>query len=162
MKNLLVLITFISLATSANAQLTRTVSCPPFVIDILDGNVNKSLSPKSTLGEIQKIFPCHSSVVEKGTDATCAGLFYQAEGISFYTDRNYIEITSGFKGKLSLPLMGSVRGSLFTTLGNPKIKDVNWDAYQTEYGTVILYYKGNRVNKIQLSTKNTDTIKLCE
>ncbi len=162
MKSLLIFLAFTGFAFTATAQLKRTVSCPPFVIDILDGNVNKLLSPKSSLGEVQKVFPCHTGVVEKGTDTECAGAFYKDHGINFYTDRNYIEINSNFKGKLSLPLMGSARGSLFRTLGNPKIKDANWDAFQTEYGTVILYYQGNKVNKIQISSKSTETLKLCE
>jgi hypothetical protein len=58
--------------------------------------------------------------------------------------------------------MGTVRGSLFRTLGHPKIKDVTWDAFQTEYGTLILYYnKANKVNRIQFSSKPTDYIQLC-
>ncbi len=28
--------------------------------------------------------------------------------------------------------------AVFKTLGNPKIKDASWDAYQTNYGTLIL------------------------
>jgi hypothetical protein len=74
-----------------------------------------------------------------------------------------VEITEGFKGKLSVPLLGAARGSLFKTLGNPKMKDAAWDAYQTNYGTLILYYnKANKVRMIQFSTNSTDNIKLCE
>jgi hypothetical protein len=59
--------------------------------------------------------------------------------------------------------MGASRTSLFKWLGNPKIKDVNWDAYTTQYGILILYYtKAGKVNKIQFSTKSTETINLCE
>lgn len=62
--------------------------------------------------------------------------------------------------------MGTKRGSLFKTLGNPKIKDDLWDAYDTQYGTLILHYdvKGpaGKVKLIQMSTESTDTIQLCE
>ncbi|MEZ5029532.1 MAG: hypothetical protein R2765_12205 [Ferruginibacter sp.] len=59
-------------------------------------------------------------------------------------------------------LLGVNRNSLFATLGYPKIKDVTRDAFQTEYGTLILYYdKAGKINKIQISSKSTDTIKLC-
>jgi len=60
-------------------------------------------------------------------------------------------------------MMGASRSSLFNWLGFPKIKDVSWDAFQTKYGILILYYnKAGKVNKLQLSSKSTDTIKLCE
>ena len=58
----------------------------------------------------------------------------------FYTDRDYVEIGPNFKGKLSVPLMGAARSSLFKIFGNPMIKDVKWDHFQTSYGILILYY----------------------
>jgi hypothetical protein len=59
--------------------------------------------------------------------------------------------------------MGAGRGSLFKVLGYPKMKDISWDAFQTKFGILILYYnKANKINKLQISYKNTDTIKLCE
>jgi hypothetical protein len=77
--------------------------------------------------------------------------------------RYYIEIRQNFKGKLSLPLMGASRKSLFKFLGNPKIKDIGWDAFQTAYGTHVLYYnKAGRIYKLQISNKSTETLKLCE
>ena len=62
-----------------------------------------------------------------------------------------------------MPLMGAPRATLFKTLGNPKMKDATWDAYQTNYGTLILHFnKANKVRLIQFSTYGTDLIKLCE
>ena len=59
--------------------------------------------------------------------------------------------------------MGASRGSVFKWLGNPIIKDVTWDAYQTKYGILILYFtKAGKINKIQLSNKGVESIKLCE
>jgi hypothetical protein len=59
--------------------------------------------------------------------------------------------------------MGVSRNNLFKILGYPKMKDVSWDAFQTKYGILILHYnKANKINKLQLSSKTTDTIKLCE
>ena len=95
---------------------------------------------------------------------TCGGLIsYKDKDIYFYTTKAYIEIREKFKGKLSIPLMGAARSGLFKILGHPKIKDVTWDAFQTKYGVLILYYnKASRINKIQFSRKTTDTIQLCE
>ena len=62
-----------------------------------------------------------------------------------------------------MPIMGASRNSFFKTLGNPKIKDDTWDAYQMQYGTLILYYnKANKVRLIQMSTQPTETLSLCE
>ena len=102
-------------------------------------------------------------MAESSTAKCGGGVFYKDRDIYFYTGRDYIEIGPKFKGKLSIPLMGASRNSLFKWLGHPKIKDVSWDAFSTQYGILILYYtKANKVNKIQFSTQSTETIKLCE
>ncbi len=144
------------------SQLKTTTLCPPLVVDILDGTVNTLLSPTSTVSQVKEKFPCFTSVQESST-ACGAGVFYKDRDIYFYVGRNYVEIREKFKGKLSIPLMGAARNGLFKWLGIPKIKDVSWDAFQTAYGTLILYYsKTSRVNKIQFSTKSTESIQLCE
>ena len=53
----------------------------------------------------------------------------QGQGRCFFTGREYVEIGPKFKGKLTLPLMGGKRGSFFKVLGNPKLKDTDWDAF---------------------------------
>jgi len=152
------------LCTVASAQLKTTPKCPEFDIDILDGIVNQNILPTSTVGQIKLNLPCFSSFEEEGTSAKCgAGVFYKDKDIYFYTTRDYIEIGPAFKGKLSVPLMRISRNNLFKLLGSPKIKDVNWDAFQTSYGILILYYdKASKVNKIQFSTQSANSIKLCE
>jgi hypothetical protein len=64
---------------------------------------------------------------------------------------------------MTLPLLGAKKGSLFNYLGNPKLKDGNWEAYQTNYGLLIVYYSNtSTVNKIQFSTRTAETISLCQ
>ncbi|OSZ81172.1 hypothetical protein CAP36_08035 [Chitinophagaceae bacterium IBVUCB2] len=144
-------------------QLKTTAVCPSFTVDILGGKVN-GLKPSATSGEIKKIFPCFTSSEDEVNTAKCGGtIFYKDKDIYFFTGRDYIEIKEKFKGKLTLPLLGASRTGLFKWLGHPKIKDVNWDAFQTEYGTLVLYYnKGNKINKIQFSTKSSEAMSLCE
>lgn len=150
------------LATQAQLKTAAPV-CPTFSIDILEGKINNDLSTKSTLGEVKTTFPCFTELVEEATGTKCMGVFYKDKDIYFYSDRGYFEIREKFKGKLSLPLMGASRGSLFKWLGYPKMKDASWDAFQTKYGILIAYYnKGGKINKLQLSSRTTDTIKLCE
>jgi hypothetical protein len=161
-----ILFSFIVLlyAQVTQAQLkTTTAICPTFSIDVLEGILNNAVTTKSTLGQVKNFFPCFTEVLEIPTATKCSGIFYADKGIYFYNDRGYIEIQENFKGKLIPQLMGASRGSLFKVLGYPKMKDISWDAFQTKFGILILYYnKANKINKLQISYKNTDTIKLCE
>lgn len=163
MKLLLFITAGLFLTQTSLAQLKKTAACPTFSIDLLSGRLNDGLNPASGIGEIKNSFPCYTHLAEQPSGNKCAGIFYTDKDIYFYTDRDYIEIGPNYKGKLSVPLMGASRKNLFSILGYPKIKDTNWDAFQTEYGTLVLYYnKAAKINKIQVSTKSTESIKLCE
>ena len=148
---------------AVQAQLKVTATCPPVEVDLLDGKVN-GLKPDRTANEITGKLPCFTSKEEENSSSKCGGLIsYKDKDIYFYTGRNYVEIGPKFKGKMSVPVLGSKRGSLFRTLGNPKYKEAKWDAWQTNYGCLILYYgAGNTVNRIRFSTNGTDAIQLCE
>lgn len=147
--------------SKSQAQLKATPVCPTFSIDILDGSVNK-LYPKMGLGEIKAKFPCYTSIVEVPSDSACAGIFFKDKGLFFYTDRNYIEANENYKGTMTPPLMGADRKSLFSTLGNPRIKDAGWEAYQMQYGILVLYFTpAGKINKVQISNKSAETLKLC-
>ena len=162
MKILFFVFSCIITTQSASAQLKATAVCPPFKVDVMDGNVNE-LYPKSAIEEIKKIFPCSSEIVEQSNGSKCAGVFFKDKDIYFYSDRNYIEIGEHFKGKLTPALMGVSRNSLFKLLGQPKLKDTNWEAFQMGYGTLVLYYnKAGKINKLQISSKSTEALKLCE
>lgn len=162
--NILITLLSLFLSVGVSAQLKTTPKCPGFDIDILDGIINGNVLPTSTVGFIKVNFPCFTSFEDEGTTAKCgAVVFYKDKDVYFYTSRDYVEIGPAFKGKLSIPLMGVTRSSLFKLLGTPQIKDVSWDAFQTSYGVLILYYnKESKVDKIQFSTKSTGTIQLCE
>ena len=164
MKTIIVSLSCLILCAVASGQLKTTPKCPDFDIDILDGIVNGKILPTSTVGQIKLNLPCFTSFEEEGTSARCgAGVFYKDKDVSFFTTRDYVEIGPAFKGKLSVPLMGAPRNSLFKWLGTPQIKDEKWDAFQTGYGILILYYdSAARVNKIQFSTQSVSGIHLCE
>ena len=164
MKTIIAFLSSLLLCAVASAQLKTTPKCPAIDIDILDGIVNKTILPNSTVGQIKLNLPCFTSFEEEGTSAKCgAGVFYKDKDVYFYTSRDYVEIGPAFKGTLSIPLMGAPRNGLFKWLGTPQIKDVKWDAFQTAYGILILYYdNAAKVNKIQFSTLSSNTIHLCE
>ena len=163
-KTILVTLIVMISSAAASAQLNTTPKCKEINVDLLDGIINKTLLPTSTVGQIKLNLPCFTSFEEEGTSAKCGGgVFFKDKDIYFYTTRDYIEIGPTFKGKLSLPLMGAPRNGLFKLLGSPQIKDVKWDAFQTAYGVLILYYNSaSRVNKIQFSRMSVNTIQLCE
>ena len=163
MKKMFVFVSCVLIVAGAEAQLKTSKICPPFSVEILDGRVNE-LRITDNIAQIKAKLPCYSSVEEESATAKCGGgIFYKDNDVYFYTARDYVEIGPKFKGKLSIPLMGAPRSGLYKWLGNAKIKDVSWDAFTTQYGILILYYtKANKVNKIQFSTKSTDTINLCE
>lgn len=163
MKKLFFALLAISWASLAAAQLKTKVACPDFYIDILDGKVN-GLKPNAMIYDIRNKFPCFTSTEDESNSAKCGGgVYYKDRDVSFFTARDYVEIGPKFKGKLSIPLFGTKRGGLFKTLGNPAMKDANWDAYQTSYGLLILYYDAaSKVKLIRFSTEGTNTINLCE
>jgi hypothetical protein len=163
MKNFILIAACLVFSSITRAQLKTTPICPTITVDLLDGRVNELLI-NSNVAQIKKKLPCFTSAEEESATAKCGGgVFFRDKDIYFYTSRDYIEIGPNFKGKLSLPLMGASRTGLFKWLGNAKIKDVTWDAFETSYGLLIAYYnKANKVNKIQITNQSAETIKLCE
>jgi hypothetical protein len=164
MKSCILFFTILGFSFTVSAQLKTTVKCPDFNIDILEGRINRSILPSSTIGQIKANLPCFTSFQEEADTSNCGGkVFYKDNDIYFYTGKDYVEIGPAFKGKMSLPLMSASRNNLFQYLGAPQMKDTGWDAFQTAYGVLILYYdKADKVNKIQFSTEKASSIKLCE
>ena len=164
MKKIISLFFVLFCIVSAHAQLKVKAKCDDFYIDILGGTVNNT-RPDYTMGQIKTKMPCFTSSDEEGsTTAKCGGtVFYKDRDVYFYTDRDYIEIGEKFKGRMSVPLMGMLRKGAFKYFGQPMLKDDTWDAFQTAYGLAVLHYnKAGKVNLIQLTTKNTGNLQLCE
>lgn len=166
MKRLLLIILSMGILSVSMAQLKAKVKCPEFYVDILNGTVN-DLKPNYTQNEIREKFPCFTSAEDESSEAKCGGgIFFKDKDIYFYTKRDYIEVGPKFLGKTSVPLLGTKRNSLFTKLGNPKIKDDLWDAYEMQYGTLVLHYdvagSAGKVKFFQFSTLQSEALSLCE
>jgi hypothetical protein len=159
-KTILNLFLLALLAKPVTAQLTAKVSCGTFTVDILNGTLN-NIKPNVDPQEFRAKLPCYTS--DSKSDSSCGPtLLYKDRDVSIYLQRKYIEIGPAFKGNLSIPLMGASRDGLFKWLGNPKIKDADWDAYQMQYGTLVLHYEKGKVRLIQFSTLATDQLNLCQ
>jgi len=163
MKQLFFFLLLTTIVISTKAQLVVKAKCDAFVIDVIDGKVN-GLKPNARFIEIKEKFPCFTASEAEGSSAKCgASLSYTDRGVVFYTDRDYIEIKEKNQGKFTTPIMGAARNSLFKTLGNPKLKDDSWDAFETSYGTLVLHYnKAGKVNLIQMANRDTSQLSLCE
>ena len=163
MKKYFSVVLLLLIVSSAFAQLKPKPVCGTFVVDVLKGTVNGA-SANFTIGQIKDKLPCATSEEEESKTAKCGGgIFYKDKDIYFYTQRDYIDIGPAFKGQFSIPVMNSKRGSLFNKLGFPKLKDADWDAYETRYGILVLHYNAaGKVNRIQMSTKSTDELDLCQ
>lgn len=166
MKQFLSVVFFMSILSAGMGQLKAKPRCPDIYVDVLNGTVN-DIKPNYTQNEIKEKFPCFTSAEDETPTAKCGGgVFYKDKDVFFYTRRKYVEIGPKFIGKTSIPLLGTRRGSLFTKLGNPKIKDDLWDAYEMQYGTLVLHYDAagaaGKVKYFQFSTLGTDGLNLCE
>ena len=168
MKRILSVIFLLSaLAPVGMAQLKAKVHCPDLiVVDILNGTVNNA-KPNTSPNEIKEEFPCFTSAPEDGPGAKCGGgVFFKDKDLYFYTQRKYVEVGPKFNGKTSIRLLGTKRGSLFNQLGNPKVKDDLWEAYEMQYGTLVLHFDvagpNGKVKFFQFSTLGSDQLNLCE
>jgi len=163
MKRLFAFLLFSMTILVAQAQLVAKSTCGVFTVDILDGKLN-GLKPNARWEEIKEKLPCFTASEPEGNTGKCGGtVFFKDKDVYFFTDRDYIEIGDKFKGKWSIPVMGASRNSLFGTLGNPKLKDENWDAYQMAYGSMVLHYnKAGKCDRIQFSTRGTEALSLCD
>lgn len=162
MKNLIFIIPFLVSSLFLQAQLKVKPKCDEFYVDILGGTVN-TMRPDYTMGMIKEKMPCFTSSDPEGSSGCGGTIFFKDRDVYFYTDRDYIEIKDKFKGRMSMPLFTTLRKGVFKYLGRPMMKDDNWEAFETAYGLVILYYnKAGKVNMVRMTTKSAQTLKLCE
>jgi hypothetical protein len=146
----------------ANAQLVAKTECNTIVADIYKGWINEA-RPNADPEQIKAKLPCFTLFEKEGNESKCGGgVYYADKDFMYLVQRDYIVIGEKFKGKLTLPVMGAKQDALFAWFGNPKLKDAGWEAYQMQYGTLILYFNSKKVvNKIIISTKSTEEIQLC-
>jgi hypothetical protein len=163
MKPVFLAMLFLCATLASTAQLKPHSSCPELAVDILNGTIN-GLKANASGDEFKGTVACSTGY----DSAKCGGaiIFYKDKDVTFYSKRNYFEIGPKFKGKMSMVVLGTPRNALFKYFGNPKVKDTLWDAFETQYGTLVLHYTvagpGGKVKLIQMSTLGTDELSLCE
>ena len=161
-KKLILPFLFLLFAQFVQAQLQSKPECSNLSADIFKGWINMA-APNADPEQIKTKLPCFTSFEKEGNESKCGGgIYYEDKDFKYLVQRDYIVIGEKFKGKFNVPIMGAKRDDLFTWLGNPKLKDAQWEAYQMQYGTLIVYFNAKKlVNKIIMSTKPTELIDLC-
>lgn len=146
----------------ASAQLKGGSDCGAITIDVYKGTVN-GVRPDFDPEQIKIKLTCFSSFEKEANESKCGGgVYYESKDITFYTRLDYVVIGEKFKGTTTMPLFGQKSDDLFVKLGNPKVHDANWEAYQMSYGTLIVYYNDKGLIKsFIISTKPTEQLDLC-
>ena len=145
-----------------NAQLKTAVQCNSIFVDVYKGWINEA-RPNADPEQIKAKLPCFTLFEKEGNESKCGGGVYFADkDFKYLIQREYIVIGEKFTGKLSIPLLGAKQDDLFTWFGNPKLKDAGWEAYQMQYGTLLIYFNAKKlVNKIIISSKPSEELDLC-
>jgi len=165
-KNLLVLISALCLAGALPAQDEKKVKCKDIKASIIKGDVN-GLTTESSMADVKKALPCFTGEGEEGGTANCGGgVFYRENEIYFYTSKDYIEIRSGFLGKLDTPLFGrDIRqaNDYFTKPVKTEEKSSGtYHYYKQKYGTLIIRTNDDAIDLVQLWKSKWDEVVLCE
>lgn len=163
MKRKLMVAVLLILVTGVKAQLKPANACGSIVVDVYKGWINEA-KPNSDPEQIKTKLPCFTSFEKEGNESKCGGgVYYADKDFKFLIQRDYIVIGEKFKGTFTLPLLGMKSDDLFVKLGNPKVKDANWEAYQMAYGTLLVFYNEKKlISKVIISTVGTDDLNLCE
>ncbi|MDW3650128.1 MAG: hypothetical protein R8P61_23845 [Bacteroidia bacterium] len=146
-------------------------------IDMEKGQLN-GFSPSASMDAIKERFPCFSGESEEGMNGNCGGgVFYLKHGFFFYSHRDYLEVRSDFKGKMSLDVFGKSMDEVEVVLGKPKLIPVYEDdgndlfqytpdihhLYKRKYGTLRITYDSSskRVSEIGIHYKKPKEVEIC-
>lgn len=148
---------------SVQSQIINTEKCNSIIVDILDGKVNRA-RPDFTPDRIRLELPCATSSFMESDTSMCDGrIIYADKHLTFFTQKDYVEIREAYSGKWTIPVMGAAKGSLFNYLGNPKVKQEKFEAYATAYGTLVLYYNdAGKVRLVRMSTNTHEFASFCD
>ncbi|MCA9673383.1 MAG: hypothetical protein KC503_47670 [Myxococcales bacterium] len=146
--------------------------CPALRFDPTAGKLN-GLDSKADRAAIKRALPCFTGETPDGKkiggiEANCGGgVFFTRDHFYFYTGRDYIEVRTGFKGKVGGDLLGASRKTVEGEVGTPnrveKVAPRTIALYAMTYGTLAVTYDqdGKAIALAAHSTPAQD-IKLCK
>jgi hypothetical protein len=128
-------------------------------VDLDKGLIN-DIEPTAKPKKIKKSFPNFSSETAENPDYNCGGgIFYLNDDMHFFTARDYVEIRSEFKGKISHDVLNQKFDIVANQLGKPdhQVKPQGDDEgimvvyYKKEYGCLRLNYNISTGNVFELA-----------
>lgn len=108
----------------------RDERCGNLVFDLTAGAM-AGMTPDAPMRALKGRFPCftHEEPEHSGSNLD-AGLFFGRHAMAFYTVRKYIEVRTGFAGRLSIPLLGKTPREVRERLGRPVLARPNYDGHE--------------------------------
>lgn len=153
---------------TASKKTTYILECQELIFDLSDGTLN-GVKPTISQTEIKEWLPCYTQYIPDGNEAGCGGaILYSKHDFYFYTYLyNYIEVRSGFKGKVSDSLLYQPREKVREILGQPvennySREDSLVDFFPREYGCIRIHYKDNRAISIAAHREDCKTVEWCQ
>ena len=146
-------------------------------VDLKKGQLN-GFSPSASMDAIKERFPCFTGESEEGMNGNCGGgVFYLKHDFFFYSHRDYLEVRSDFKGKMSLDVFGKSMAEIEAMLGKPKLIPIYEDdgndqfqytpdihhLYKRKYGTLRITYDSSskRVSQIGIHYQKVKEVEIC-
>lgn len=141
--------------------------CDSLFFDTDTGMVN-AVSPMLPQADIKEWFTCFTGSSPDGANDNCGGgVFYEKHGFYYYTYFDYVEVHSGFKGKVTKDLLHSNRESVRALLGSPvdtRYKEMysNLDFFDASYGCLKFEYDSSgQVEKIAAHFSECESVDVC-
>ena len=73
----------------------------------------------ASMDKAKVAFPCFTGETEEGADFNCGGgVYFLKHDFYFYTHKDFIEVRTGYTGKMSKPVLGLKKEELIKLLGN--------------------------------------------
>ncbi|MBX9850741.1 MAG: hypothetical protein K2X86_03180 [Cytophagaceae bacterium] len=164
------IIIFIGIISSCKTKAPAMIEeCTYLDFDLKEGTMS-GVKPNLPQGEIKEWFPCFTKFIPDGADAECGGaLLYDNHYFSFYTYfDDYIEVRTGFKGKISDSLFLKTREEIRLAYGTPLKDSLNnitnnpdIDFYKADYGCIRIHYKDNKPVIIAVHYSDIENIWWC-
>ncbi len=115
-----VLIGALLLNACASWRAPTSGGCNSLHFDLTRGTLN-GLPPTASASDIKGRLPCFTGETPEGDERLNwgGGVFFLNHQVYFYTHRDWIEVRSGFRGRVIPALLSAPRSTVLKTLGQP-------------------------------------------
>ena len=121
MRSLLsVVIGALLLSACASWRAPASAGCNSLHFDLTRGTLN-GLAPTASASDIKGRLPCFAGETPEGDERLNwgGGVFFLNHQVYFYTHQDWIEVRTGFRGKVTPALLDAPRSAVVEALGQP-------------------------------------------